>query len=335
MARIEKNIYEQLLKALQDARKVNVITSYYGEKGRIGNELKKELTGNKDIFKNKPEICNQGNKTFFYEPVAGKDRLILLGGGHITLPLCEFAAKAGFSVTVVDDRPEFANGIRFPWASKVMCEGFGRALEKLEISDTDYVAVLTRGHRYDAECLRFLLKSYNPSYLGMIGSTRRVKGLFRMLEEEGYSRECIQKVCAPIGLYIGATLPEEIAVSILAQMILHKRKKDKHFITTDLDLNVITYLAELNEPSAVATVINTKGSTPRGAGAKMVVNRYGKVFGSIGGGCAEKEVINQAIQIIGTGEYAVVQLDLTGDIAEDEGMVCGGIMNILLEDFGG
>jgi len=123
-----------------------------------------------------------------------------------------------------------------------MCEGFGRALEKLEISDTDYVAVLTRGHRYDAECLRFLLKSYNPSYLGMIGSTRRVKGLFRMLEEEGYSRECIQKVCAPIGLYIGATLPEEIAVSILAQMILHKRKKDKHFITTDLDLNVITYL---------------------------------------------------------------------------------------------
>lgn len=329
---MEKNIYSELTKALLSRHKVNVRTSFYGEKGKISQGLIKECIYDQETFKADPELYQQEDETVFYEPVARTDRLILLGGGHIALPLCEFAAKTGFNVTVVDDRPQFANPVRFPYAQKVMCDAFDRALEKLNIGAMDYVAVITRGHRYDADCLRFILKNCTPFYLGMIGSRRRVKGLFTMLEEEGYSREQMIAVCTPIGLDIGAVLPEEIAVSILAEMISYRRKSSKNVVTSDLDLNVVDHLAELKEPAAVVTVMSTKGSTPRGAGAKMVVNRYGIIYGSIGGGCAEKDVINQAIRLIGTGEYQTVKLDLTGDIAESEGMVCGGIMHILLED---
>ncbi|MBO5497538.1 MAG: XdhC family protein, partial [Oscillospiraceae bacterium] len=114
-----------------------------------------------------------------------EDRLILLGGGHIALPLCKMAAMLDFAVTVVDDRPAFANTGRFPEAARVVCDGFASALEKLQIRPTDYICVITRGHRWDGDCLRVILRGESPFYLGMIGSKRRVTGLLKLLEEEG------------------------------------------------------------------------------------------------------------------------------------------------------
>lgn len=341
---MNKNIYVQIQEALQKGQRVNMVTTFSGQEGRIHDELSKKLildeTAGGSITK--PIAIKEDKSLSFYEPIALKDRLIILGGGHVALPLCEFASKTGFHVTVVDDRPEFANHLRFPWAGEVICEGFKPALRKLSIKDTDYITVITRGHRYDADCLRYILGNAKPFYLGMIGSKRRVKGLFQMLEEEGYDRNKIDEICSPIGLDIGAVLPEEIAVSILAELISYKRGSnilrsnrnvEKNVVNSDLDSNVITYLASLKEPAAIVTVMSTKGSTPRSTGAKMVVNSYGKVYGSIGGGCAEKDIINIAIQLIGTGRYQVVHQDLTGEVAESEGMVCGGTMDILIEDF--
>ncbi|GAA0122866.1 MAG: XdhC family protein [Clostridium argentinense] len=341
---MNKNIYGQVQQALENGQRVNIMTTFSGEEGIIGEGLTKKLIldDQREQSITEPVAVKEGETISFYEPIALKDRLVILGGGHVALPLCEFASKTGFHVTVVDDRPEFANHLRFPWASKVICEGFEPALKKLSITDADYITIVTRGHRYDADCLRYILKYTQPFYLGMIGSKRRVKGLFQILEEEGYDREKISRICSPIGLDIGAVLPEEIAISILAELILYKRGSNikrsnkiikKNIVTSDLDSDVITYLASLKESAAVVTVMNTKGSTPRSTGAKMVVNSYGKVYGSIGGGCAEKDIINIAIQIIGTGKYQVVKQDLTGDVAESEGMVCGGIMDILIEDF--
>ncbi|WP_454054932.1 XdhC family protein [Clostridium sp. Marseille-Q7071] len=341
---MNKNIYVQVQEALQKGQRVNIVTTFSGQEGRIHDDLSKklildEITGESII---KPVALKEDKSISFYEPIALKDRLIILGGGHVALPLCEFASKAGFHVTVIDDRPEFANHLRFPWASEVICEGFKPALRKLSIKDTDYITVITRGHRYDADCLRYVLGHAQPFYLGMIGSKRRVKGLFQILEEEGYDRDKIGEICSPIGLDIGAVLPDEIAISILAELISYKRGSNirrsnrnmkKDVVNSDLDSDVITYLASLKEPAAIVTVMSTKGSTPRSVGAKMVVNSYGKVYGSIGGGCAEKDIINIAIQIIGTGKYQVVHQDLTGEVAESEGMVCGGTMDILIEDF--
>ena len=99
-----------------------------------------------------------------------QERLILLGGGHIAQPLCRYGADLGFAVTVVDDRPSFANRGRFPEAKEVICDAFPDALRSLKIHEQDYVAVITRGHRYDADCLRTILAGTFPKYLGMIGS---------------------------------------------------------------------------------------------------------------------------------------------------------------------
>ena len=97
-----------------------------------------------------------------------KERLILLGAGHIAQPLCEIASMLGFAVIVVDDRPLFANHPRFPQAERIVCGAFPHAIERLQIHAGDHVAVITRGHRYDADCLRTLLAGTMPRYLGML-----------------------------------------------------------------------------------------------------------------------------------------------------------------------
>ena len=147
------------------------------------------------------------------------ERLILLGGGHIAQPLCTFAAALGFSVVIVDDRPSFANRPRFPEASDVLCDTFPNATRQLKIHDSDYVAVITRGHRWDAECLRAIVPETMPKYLGMIGSKRRTTALLQLLEEEGLPREKLSQIHTPIGLDIGALTIQEIAVSIVAELI--------------------------------------------------------------------------------------------------------------------
>lgn len=126
-----------------------------------------------------------------------KERLILLGGGHIAQPLCRYGADLGFAVTVVDDRPSFANRTRFPEAADVICDAFPKALSSLRIHESDYVAVITRGHRYDADCLRSILAGTFPKYLGMIGSRRRVIDLFQLLRNEGISGELLKKSTRP------------------------------------------------------------------------------------------------------------------------------------------
>ena len=271
------------------------------------------------------------------EPMLPQERLLVLGGGHIALHVAEFAAKCGFSVIVADDRPDFANRERFPLADRVICDSFENAIRSVKLTPYDYVVIITRGHRHDADCLRVLLPGVRTAYIGLIGSRRRVRGLMEMLAEEGYSAGRMQEICTPIGLNIGAVTPQEIAVSILAELIAYKRLPEHSSPTrcccdSDMELSTLHYLAENHDPKAIVTVIETKGSTPREAGAKMAVSPLGQVTGSIGGGCSEGAVIRDAVRIIGTGRYQIVDIDLTGDVAESDGMVCGGTMKVLIED---
>ena len=265
-----------------------------------------------------------------------QERLLVLGGGHIALHVVEFAAKCGFSVIVADDRPDFANRARFPLAEQVICDSFENAIRSVKLTPYDYVVIITRGHRHDADCLRVLLPGVRTAYLGLIGSRRRVRGLMEMLADEGYSTERMEEICTPIGLPIGAITPQEIAVSILSELIAYKRLPEhgrgRCCCDSDMEIATLRYLAENHEPKAIVTVIETKGSTPREAGAKMAVDPLGKVTGSIGGGCSEGAVIRDAVRIIGTGRYQTIDIDLTGDVAESDGMVCGGTMKVLVED---
>jgi xanthine dehydrogenase accessory factor len=283
-----------------------------------------------------PILVEAEGRRVFVEPVLPKERLVILGGGHIALPLVRFAAETGFAVTLADDRPSFANASRFPKAERVICESFEDSLDMLGFTEYDYIVVITRGHRHDTLCLRKILAQRETYYLGMIGSRRRVEGVKQLLIEEGFDPARIGRICTPIGLRIGAITPEEIAVSILAELIGRKRLGDGRRLInrSELDLAVLDEIVERKKGNAFAsvTVMDTKGSVPRGAGAKMLVYPDLSIVGSIGGGCSEGEIIRDAFSIIGTGGHLVRTIDLTGDVAESEGMVCGGIMEVLVED---
>ena len=268
-----------------------------------------------------------------------EDRLIVLGGGHIAVPLCRIASILDFSVTVVDDRSGFANRERFPDAAQIVCDSFVNAIRDLNIRPTDYVCVITRGHRWDADCLRAILPGCTPFYLGMIGSKRRVSGLLGLLEEEGYDPQKLAAIHTPIGLKIKAKTPAEIAVSICAEMVLRRREhsvqeEEGVLERTDTDYALLRFLAEENTPGALMTVLSVKGSTPVESGAMMAADRTGRTFGTVGGGCGEAGALSAARRLIGTGRSTVVEIDLTNEIAEEEGMVCGGTMQVLVEDLG-
>lgn len=266
-----------------------------------------------------------------------ESRLIILGGGHIAQPLCAMAAMLDFAVTVVDDRIAFANSERFPKAVQVVCDSFASAISGLKIQTADYVCVITRGHRWDGACLRQILSGTLPSYLGMIGSKRRVEGLLSVLAEEGFSPDLLKRIHAPIGLKINAQTPAEIAVSICAELIAHRRKfarKEQNISLsqTNTDYSMLHFLAESTQPKAYALVLSSTGSTPVKSGAMMAIDYLGNSYGTIGGGCSEAAAIVRARRIMRTGKSCVVQVDMTNEVAESEGMVCGGVMSVLLED---
>lgn len=270
-----------------------------------------------------------------------KERLILLGGGHIARPLCGYGADLGFAVTVVDDRPSFANRTRFPEAAEVICDAFPTAISDLRIQASDYVAVITRGHRYDADCLRSILRGTFPKYLGMIGSRRRVIGLFQLLRDEGFSNELLEKIHAPIGLDINALTTREIAISIAAELIQCRREDTPRrsgstvLVEEDIDLPLIEALSRGDEPKALLVVLETSGSTPVKSGAMMVVDRDFQTIGTIGGGCGEHAVLREAYRLVGTTRSRCVHVDMSNDVAEAEGMVCGGQMKVLIQGMGG
>ncbi len=338
------NRYREIFEMMANVPCLVMERRFHGDEGNL-SDMKMEIKERADVSEMGEEallqgapVCRRDQDVWeVAEPFFPKERLIILGGGHVALPVAEFGARVGFLVTVVDDRLSFANPGRFPMADQVICDEFGHAIENLKIQESDYICILTRGHRHDAECLRKIGQGKEPAYLGMIGSRRRVAIVKQELLDEGYDPERMSHLRSPIGLKIGGVTPEEIAISIMAEIIQIKRmdREDKRIINrSDLDFAVLKRLAEEeDEPKAVVTVIASHGSSPRGAGAMMIVYRDGRILGSIGGGCSEAAVLEKARHIIGTGRYQVIHVDLTGDAAEDEGMVCGGVMDVLVEDY--
>lgn len=279
-----------------------------------------------------------GAKKTYTRAFLPPQRLILLGGGHVAQPLSRYAADLEFDVAVVDDRPGFANAARFPDAGQVLCDSFEHAIQQLRITKYDFVCVITRGHRHDALCLRALLSGDMPRYLGLIGSRRRTIELFKLLEEEGYDREKIDSIHTPIGLAIGAETPKEIAISILAELILHRSSQSGDHDATRLALtshepDLLAYLQSGKEPCALAVVVEKSGSTPVPTGAVMAVNALGGIVGTVGGGCGEHEIVKHALEVLRKSRPVLIDLDMSNDVAEEEGMVCGGRMKVWIEPF--
>ena len=149
-------------------------------------------------------------------------RLVIVGGGHVGLALATFGEQLGFAVTVIDDREDFANRDRFPMAEHVLFGEIGQQLDSLTLDQTAHVVLVSRGHQQDEIALRHAVRE-PVGYLGMIGSQRRTATVIQHLSEEGFDQAALDAVSTPIGLDIGAETPEEIALSILAEIVMLRR----------------------------------------------------------------------------------------------------------------
>ena len=170
-------------------------------------------------------LCG-GKVKIFVEPIQRTPTLYVFGGGHIAVPLIQFAKALEFVVILVEDREEFANKNRFPQIDEVKLGDFVKVTRSLEFHEDDSVVIITRGHEHDEAVLKECLSKANlPGYIGMIGSREKVAATFSHLKEEGVKEELLEKVRAPIGIAIGGRTPAEIALSIMAQIIANRYGK--------------------------------------------------------------------------------------------------------------
>src|SRR5947199_10871971 len=168
-------------------------------------------------------ICG-GTLEIFIEPILPQPVVYLFGGGHVSMAVARAAHAAGFGITVVDDREAFANKERFPMAQEVYTS-YENAFEKIKPNAASYLLIVTRGHKEDMRVLAWAART-EARYVGMIGSKRKVMSVYKALENEGYKPEEFERVYAPMGLEIGALSPEEIAISIVAELIAVRRNAE-------------------------------------------------------------------------------------------------------------
>ena len=180
---------------------------------------------NKDPKNDTGLVCG-GTLEIFIEPILPLAELFIFGAGHVATSVYRMARLVGFDVTVVDDRDAYANRERFPEAQQVLAEDFDAAMAQLTPGESSYIVIATRGHRDDLRVLRWAVQT-PACYVGMIGSKRKTATIFRQLQAEGLAADLFERVHAPIGLDIGALTPEEIAVSIMAELIAKRRKVER------------------------------------------------------------------------------------------------------------
>ena len=179
--------------------------------------------GPRDEFPEPAEL-SLGGKPFFAEPLFSPSRVLIAGAGHIAVPAAELAAFAGFSVHVIDDRPEFSRPERFPTAASThTAPEFAGCLAPFLPDARTCVVIITRGHLHDGAVLAQALRT-GAGYIGMIGSRKKRETVYAAMRELGFGDADLARVHCPIGLAIGAETPEEIAVSIVAECIAHKRE---------------------------------------------------------------------------------------------------------------
>lgn len=264
----------------------------------------------------------------FTEHFQGIPVLVILGGGHISLPLSKLGKMLGYKVIVADDREEFADRERFKEADEVYCREFKEIFEQNIFPPYASYVIVTRGHLNDYECLRQVLDG-TYTYVGMIGSRRKVATTFDKLRTEGYQEEQIQEVHAPIGIPIGGQTPEEIAVSIAAELIEERSRT----LQTTMPPEILEWLENKKELLMMMTIVEKKGSAPRGVGSRMLIDRDGNHVGTVGGGAVEYRAQQQAEKLLESGtKIQMEEYDLSPKDAANLGMICGEISRLYMKE---
>ena len=278
-----------------------------------------------------------GGEAVFAELLGNETRIVICGAGHVSMPVISIARMMGCHVTAIDDRENFVRNALDHGADEGICAGFEDALADIEGSRDTYFIIVTRGHKYDTECLMSIVKK-PYAYIGMIGSRHKVSLVRDALAAAGVAQEVIDSVHMPIGLSIGAETPEEIAVSIMAE-IIEVKNKDKRNCGFPKDL-MNALQREGRDSAVLATIISKEGSSPRAAGTRMLAGRDGIIAGTIGGGLAEARAVARAAEMLkeqpahnknnGT-KPVVMKIDMAGNDIDNSDMICGGMIEVMLE----
>lgn len=328
-----KELYELLDKQGKVKRAIFLDGSYKGESitgpDSAGDFWKPYLKEIESLEETKILDTEEGR--IFVEILEKNPHLVILGGGHVSCPVARIAKMLGFHVTVMDDREEFLTKERFPDADERILGSFHELGEKIPVYENAYYVVVTRGHQGDALCARQILR--RPyTYFGMIGSRTKVKLTREMLLSEGFEERQLDSIHAPIGLPIGGETPEEIAVSIMAEIVQIKNR----FKRASNDER-IEKAAEEGRHGTMLTIVRKSGSSPRGVGSKMFLDREGNLYGTIGGGSVEFQALRHAgkrnetkMENPETIAYNLSQKE-SADL-ENLGMICGGNVEVLFEN---
>jgi xanthine dehydrogenase accessory factor len=192
----------------------------------VRTEVAEMESVSEDLLRVVELATESGVQKIFLESITPEPTLYLFGGGHVSLAIARIAATVGFRLVVVDDREAFSNRDRFPMADSTLTLDMETAFDHLDIDDLSYIVAVTRGHQYDKPIVEQAVKT-DAAYVGMIGSRRKIALMWKELEAKGFPRERLEWVHAPIGLDIGSDSPEEIAVSVMAELIAVRRSGGK------------------------------------------------------------------------------------------------------------
>jgi xanthine dehydrogenase accessory factor len=255
------------------------------------------------------------------EHIKPEPHLFIFGAGHVSKALYDLAVLQEMKVTVADERIEVCNEERFPLANRILMPYTTMLQTEFDVVSPYYV-IVTHGHSYDSKCLEYALR-HKSSYIGMIGSKGKVASTMQKMLDKGFSQEQLDKVCSPIGLKIGAVTPQEIAISIMAEIISYFRS-DKNLVT--VDPNLVKLMASRH--GVDVRIVEKHGSAPRSVGSQMFVTTDDQLYGTIGGGAIENKSIEIARQMIDDNlPYHLEHFTL--DASSDLGMICGGNAKVI------
>lgn len=248
------------------------------------NELKSvALTG----------ITRIGETDLYTEHFQENPRLVILGCGHVGQALCRIAgAMKLFHITVMDDRKDLIKPELFPGADVLICDDWSAIPERIPTNRNTFYVSCTRSHACDEECVRMIMK--RPfTYLGVLGSRSKMNNLRKLLLGEGYSEERIERIHCPVGIKLGGETPQEIALSILAEIIQERNRSTVPAVDEALRNAILA-----DEPGVMVTIIDKQGSSPRSKGTRMWVGKTAdgiSYHGTVGGGSVEHAAKKDAL----------------------------------------
>lgn len=305
-------------------------------------------------LRGEPGLANaEDGRSHFVDPLLPPPRLVVAGGGHIGRALAALGDWMGWEALVVDSRPDFAGSLGLPGTAAIRCGEYATVFAELPLDPWTSVVAVTSSYQDDARVLAALAARPEAAvlpYVGVIGSTRRLRALRDAVAAAGAPPAFLAALRAPIGLDVGARSPRELALAIATEMLTIERggsglpvrelpagqlpAKSRRHGTEAQDPSLWRSLADAlarGEPVAMACVVEARGSVPRRPGARMLVHADGRIQGSTGGGVGEGLVLAQALEALRCGLPRIVRVDLTQEVGSGQAGVCGGYQQVLVE----